>query len=237
MAAGLPMRRQSPPQPVTTPWSTSAPNETATSRPTSRNSILRFDTSSVGTLRATQQWELSSVLPATGANAGIEGLTWIPDDVFVAMGLRDAIGQGLRACGLPRPWEGPLRGRPRTERDTVCSRASRRWRSCTRRVDGKRTEHGDGGRLECGASGVVGRLRQHVRRSRCRVATIGRFVRTLCDRPASTGNGVAEQRRFRFGTKLRRRHDGRDLGRRRRVGRSCAPRVDAGMHGDREHRD
>ena len=58
----------------------------------SRNSILRFDTSSTGTLRATRQWELSSVLPATGANTGIEGLTWIPDDALVAMGLRDTTG-------------------------------------------------------------------------------------------------------------------------------------------------
>ena len=68
---------------------------------TSRNSILRYDTSSVGTLRATKQWELSSVLPATGANAGIEGLTWIPDDVFVAMGLRDASGKAYAPADYP----------------------------------------------------------------------------------------------------------------------------------------
>ena len=68
---------------------------------TSRNSILRFDTSGAGTLRATQQWELSSVLPATGANAGIEGLTWIPDDVFVAMCFRDALGKAYAPADYP----------------------------------------------------------------------------------------------------------------------------------------
>ncbi|MEO5838303.1 MAG: esterase-like activity of phytase family protein [Acidimicrobiales bacterium] len=68
---------------------------------TSRNSILRFDTSGVGTLRATQQWELGSVLPATGANAGIEGLTWIADDVFVAMGFRDATGKTYVPADYP----------------------------------------------------------------------------------------------------------------------------------------
>ena len=67
----------------------------------SRNSILRFDTSRAGTLRATQQWELSSVLPATAANAGIEGLTWIPDDVFVASGFRDATGKTYAPADYP----------------------------------------------------------------------------------------------------------------------------------------
>jgi hypothetical protein len=67
----------------------------------SRNSILRFDTSRAGTLRATQQWELSSVLPATAANAGIEGLTWIPDDVFVASGFRDATGNTYAPADYP----------------------------------------------------------------------------------------------------------------------------------------
>ena len=68
---------------------------------TSRNSILRFDTSSAGALRATQQWELNSMLPATGANAGIEGLTWIPDEVFVAMGFRDATGKSYVPADYP----------------------------------------------------------------------------------------------------------------------------------------
>ena len=60
---------------------------------TSRNSILRFDTSGSGPLRATQQWELDAVLPSSSANAGIEGLTWIPDEVFVSVNLRDETGK------------------------------------------------------------------------------------------------------------------------------------------------
>jgi len=67
----------------------------------SRNSILRFDTSNPGALRATQQWELASVLPASGANTGIEGLTWIPDDVLVAMGFRDATGKTYAPADYP----------------------------------------------------------------------------------------------------------------------------------------
>jgi hypothetical protein len=67
----------------------------------SRNTILRYDTSRTGTLRATQQWELRTVLPATGANAGIEGLTWIPDDVFVASGFRDAGGRAYAPADYP----------------------------------------------------------------------------------------------------------------------------------------
>ena len=73
---------------------------------TSRNSILRFDTSSTGRLRATQQWELNSVLPATGANAGIEGLTWIPDDVLVSTGFRDATGKPYAPTDYPSHGKG-----------------------------------------------------------------------------------------------------------------------------------
>ena len=46
----------------------------------SRNSILRFDpTGSAATLVATNEWNLTADLPVTGANLGIEGITWIPD--------------------------------------------------------------------------------------------------------------------------------------------------------------
>ncbi|MCC6245131.1 MAG: lamin tail domain-containing protein [Gemmatimonadaceae bacterium] len=51
----------------------------------SRNSILRFDPSSAGTiLRATHEWNLTSDLPVVGANAGVEAITWIPDSMLVA---------------------------------------------------------------------------------------------------------------------------------------------------------
>lgn len=46
----------------------------------SRLSILRFDPSSAGTtLTATHEWNLTADLPATGANLGLEGITWVPD--------------------------------------------------------------------------------------------------------------------------------------------------------------
>jgi len=67
----------------------------------SRNSILRFDVSTAGTLRAAQQWELNASLPATSANAGIEGLTWIPDDVLLTMGFRDAAGKVYAPADYP----------------------------------------------------------------------------------------------------------------------------------------
>ena len=56
----------------------------------SRNSILRFDPTAVGsTLTATHEWNLTSDLPATGANLGIEAITWIPDSMLVANGFFD----------------------------------------------------------------------------------------------------------------------------------------------------
>jgi hypothetical protein len=51
----------------------------------SRNSVLRFEPAQAGTtLRATNDWNLTSDLPAVGANLGIEAITWIPDSVLVA---------------------------------------------------------------------------------------------------------------------------------------------------------
>lgn len=46
----------------------------------SRNSILRWDPSGTTTsLTATNEWNLTADLPVTGANLGIEGVTWVPD--------------------------------------------------------------------------------------------------------------------------------------------------------------
>jgi len=51
----------------------------------SRISVLRYDPSSAGTtLRATNEWNLTSDLPVSGANLGAEAIAWIPDDVLVA---------------------------------------------------------------------------------------------------------------------------------------------------------
>ncbi|MEO8620981.1 MAG: lamin tail domain-containing protein [bacterium] len=56
----------------------------------SRNSILRFDPSGAATtLTATNEWNLTADLPATGANLGVEGITWIPDVVLVSKGFYD----------------------------------------------------------------------------------------------------------------------------------------------------
>jgi hypothetical protein len=50
----------------------------------SRLGVLRFDTSAAGTtLTATQEWNLTADLPSTGANEGLEAITWIPDSYLV----------------------------------------------------------------------------------------------------------------------------------------------------------
>lgn len=55
----------------------------------SRPSILAFDPSGTGDLRAAGEWNLASDLPTLGANAGLEGITWVDADVLVAQGLVD----------------------------------------------------------------------------------------------------------------------------------------------------
>jgi hypothetical protein len=56
----------------------------------SRNSVLRFDPAASGTaLTATHEWNLTADLPTTGANLGLEGITWIPDAVLTARGFID----------------------------------------------------------------------------------------------------------------------------------------------------
>jgi hypothetical protein len=56
----------------------------------SRLSILRFDASAAGTtLTATHEWNLTADVPATGANLGLEGITWIPDSHLVAKDFLD----------------------------------------------------------------------------------------------------------------------------------------------------
>lgn len=61
------------------------------SRP--RNSVLRYETGGIGALVATAEWTLDEILPTGRANTGLEGLTWVPDGVLVAAGLRDARGE------------------------------------------------------------------------------------------------------------------------------------------------
>lgn len=56
----------------------------------SRLAVLRFDASAAGTsLTATHDWNLTAILPAVGANLGIEAITWVPDGYLVTNGFFD----------------------------------------------------------------------------------------------------------------------------------------------------
>ncbi|OKJ75333.1 lamin tail domain-containing protein [Streptomyces sp. CB02460] len=58
---------------------------------TSRLSVLRYDVSGSGSsLTATKEWNLTSDLPSTGSNLGLEAVTWIPDASLTGAGLKDA---------------------------------------------------------------------------------------------------------------------------------------------------
>ncbi|MBT1622136.1 lamin tail domain-containing protein [Curtobacterium flaccumfaciens pv. oortii] len=58
---------------------------------TSRPSVLRYATTdgSESTLRATDEWDLAADFPGLGANAGLEGVTWIPDSWLTEHGFAD----------------------------------------------------------------------------------------------------------------------------------------------------
>jgi Lamin Tail Domain len=57
----------------------------------SRLVILRVDTTGVNpVLTTTNEWTLTAQLPVVTANAGLEGLTWIPDSYLTARGFVDA---------------------------------------------------------------------------------------------------------------------------------------------------
>ncbi len=56
----------------------------------SRNAIIRVDPTAVGTeLVANAEWNLTSDLPTTGANLGLEAITWVPDTDLVGQGFWD----------------------------------------------------------------------------------------------------------------------------------------------------
>lgn len=63
---------------------------------TSRNSILRYETSGTSAIDATQEWRLDAVLPPTEANNGVEGLTWVPDEVLAAAGFLTTQGVSFK---------------------------------------------------------------------------------------------------------------------------------------------
>lgn len=57
---------------------------------TSRLSVLRYDVSGAGTtLTATREWNVTALLPKAEANAGLEGITWVPDAFLIGKGFVD----------------------------------------------------------------------------------------------------------------------------------------------------
>ncbi|MEU3526504.1 lamin tail domain-containing protein [Streptomyces sp. NPDC038707] len=58
---------------------------------TSRLSVLKYDVSGTdSSLTASREWNLTSDLPSTGSNLGLEGITWIPDTALTGSGFKDA---------------------------------------------------------------------------------------------------------------------------------------------------
>ncbi|MHC3000072.1 hypothetical protein OB08_13300 [Microbacterium sp. HJ5] len=58
----------------------------------SRPAVLRYDVSGTGsTLTATGEWNLAADFAGLGANAGLEGITWVPDADLLAGGFVDAV--------------------------------------------------------------------------------------------------------------------------------------------------
>ncbi|HET7541329.1 MAG TPA: lamin tail domain-containing protein [Polyangiaceae bacterium] len=56
----------------------------------SRLVVLQYDSAgTASTISALRDWDLTSNLPATGANLGLEGIAWIPDSYLVAKGFID----------------------------------------------------------------------------------------------------------------------------------------------------
>lgn len=56
----------------------------------SRPSVLRYDvTGDATTLVATTEWNLAADFPGLGANAGLEGITWVPDTFLTTQGFVD----------------------------------------------------------------------------------------------------------------------------------------------------
>lgn len=70
---------------------------------TSRMSILRYDPSATGaTISATNEWNLTSQIPAAGANLGLEGVAFVPDSYLTAHGFRDqSTGSAYRPSAYP----------------------------------------------------------------------------------------------------------------------------------------
>ncbi|WP_215816432.1 lamin tail domain-containing protein [Pimelobacter sp. 30-1] len=53
----------------------------------SKNVVLRYEPGT--SMNATDEWALNGLLPAVGANLGLEGITWVPDSYLTGGGLID----------------------------------------------------------------------------------------------------------------------------------------------------
>ncbi|GAB2541785.1 lamin tail domain-containing protein [Brachybacterium huguangmaarense] len=141
---------------------------------TSRNTVLRFDASAPGTeLTAQTQWDLTAVLPATGANAGIEAIEIVPASAlahvapvsgsdgavyaFVALeATGDVYAVELRADGtasLLATLDSPLPGLMALDYDASLNRL---WAFCDEACDGRSVQY-DLSATTVTASGVIAR--------------------------------------------------------------------------------
>lgn len=67
----------------------------------SRPSVLRYDVTGSGELVATMEWNLADDFPGLGANAGLEGVTWIPAAALIAGGFDSAaVADGAFVVGV-----------------------------------------------------------------------------------------------------------------------------------------
>ena len=65
-------------------------NDSGANADISRPGVLRFDVTGAGsTLTAAREWNMTGDLPGLGKNAGLEAITWVPDELLVAKGLID----------------------------------------------------------------------------------------------------------------------------------------------------
>lgn len=69
----------------------------------SRMSVLRYDPEATGTtLTATREWNLTSQIPAAGANLGLEGVTWVPDTFLTSNNFIDqSTGTAYKPADYP----------------------------------------------------------------------------------------------------------------------------------------
>jgi hypothetical protein len=75
---------------VVTPDGTFVATERDNSDSTSMPKILRFaDSATASSLNAAAEWNLTADLPSLPANAGPEGISWIPDTFLTTNGFRD----------------------------------------------------------------------------------------------------------------------------------------------------